>query len=239
MKKILLIIALTVAAIGTNAQSCYWVFLTDKAGTTFDPYSYFDAKAIERYRINNADLYDISNYPLSESYVNQINAIATEEVGQSRWFNAIAVMATDDEIARIEKLPFVKGTDMIATEMQIAAARDTRKADRTETTDLPWSNGVTDQLLRMQGNIFVEKGFNGTGIRIAVFDGGFHAVNTHKAFKHLRDNNQIVATWNFTDKTADVYDNHSHGTMVLSCIAGIDIHPFNINLHRIQKRIRA
>ena len=220
MKKILLIIALTVAAIGTNAQSCYWVFLTDKAGTTFDPYSYFDAKAIERYRINNADLYDISNYPLNDSYVNQINAIATEEVGQSRWFNAIAVMATDDEIARIEKLPFVKGTDMIATEMQIAAARDTRKADRTETTDLPWSYGITDQLLRMQGNIFVDKGFNGTGIRIAVFDGGFHAVNTHKAFKHLRDNNQIVATWNFTDKTTDVYDNHSHGTMVLSCIAG-------------------
>ena len=30
MKKILLIIALTVAALGTNAQSCYWVFLTDK-----------------------------------------------------------------------------------------------------------------------------------------------------------------------------------------------------------------
>ena len=222
MKKILLIIAMTIAAISTNAQSCYWVFLTDKAGTTFDPYSYFDAKAIERYKLNNANLHDITNYPLSTSYVNQINAIATEEVGQSRWFNAIAVMATNDEIAKIEQLPFVKSIDIIASDMQIAEYRKSSSQlsntseFNTQNTDL----NITDQLLRMRGDIFVEKGYNGTGIRIAVFDGGFHAVNTHKAFKHLRDNNQIISTWNFTNKTADVYDNHSHGTMVLSCIAG-------------------
>ena len=218
MKKILLIIAMTVAAIGANAQSCYWVFLTDKAGTTFDPYSYFDAKAIERYRINNADLYDITNYPLNTNYVGQIDAIASEEVGQSRWLNAVAVMATDEQIAKIEKLPFVKSVDLIASEMQIAATR--KSATSEETATLPMVNRITDQLMRMHGELFAGKGIDGTGIRIAVFDGGFHAVNTHKAFKHLRDNNQIVATWNFTKKTADVYDNHTHGTMVLSCIAG-------------------
>ena len=218
MKKILLIISMTVAAIGANAQSCYWVFLTDKAGTTFDPYSYFDAKAIERYRINNADLYDITNYPLNTNYVGQIDAIASEEVGQSRWLNAVAVMATDEQIAKIEKLPFVKSVDLIASEMQIAATR--KSATSEETATLPMVNRITDQLMRMHGELFAGKGIDGTGIRIAVFDGGFHAVNTHKAFKHLRDNNQIVATWNFTKKTADVYDNHTHGTMVLSCIAG-------------------
>ena len=108
MKKIFLIIALTIAAIAANAQSCYWVALTDKAGTTFDPYSYFDSKAIERYKLNNADLYDITNYPLNANYVSQIDAIAIEEVGQSRWFNAVAVMANPDQIAAIEELPFVR-----------------------------------------------------------------------------------------------------------------------------------
>ncbi|MBO7489825.1 MAG: S8 family serine peptidase [Bacteroidales bacterium] len=218
MKKIFLIIALTIAAIAANAQSCYWVALTDKAGTTFDPYSYFDNKAIERYKLNNADLYDITNYPLNANYVSQIDAIAIEEVGQSRWFNAVAVMATPDQIVAIEELPFVREVVPIGNNMQPASHKGTEGFETVES--LSEGKNITDQLLRMRGDIFVEKGYNGTGIRIAVFDGGFHAVNTHQAFKHLRDNNQIVATWNFTNKTADVYDNHSHGTMVLSCIAG-------------------
>ncbi len=227
MKRFLFTLAMTLFFCSVNAQSCYWVFLTDKNGTTFDPYSYFDAKAIERYQRSHADLYDISNYPLNSNYVGQIEAIATEEVGQSRWFNAVAVMATDDQIAIIEKLPFVQKTRMIASEMQIAECTDnpaflhTEKGEQYPGFDIPNSEStITDQLLRMQGDMFIAKGIDGTGIRIAVFDGGFHAVDTHLAFKHLRDNGRILATWDFTKKRDFVYDNHTHGTMVLSCIAG-------------------
>ena len=62
-----------------QAQSVYWIFLTDKQGTTFDPYSYFDAKAIERYNACGADLYDISNYPVNSSYEQGVSALATEK----------------------------------------------------------------------------------------------------------------------------------------------------------------
>ena len=99
MKK-LLFLTLTFCLCMTGfAQSCWWVFLTDKQGCTFDPYTYFDAKAIERYRLNHADLWDSSNYPLNEKYVQGVCALATEEVGQSRWFNAVAVMATAEQAA--------------------------------------------------------------------------------------------------------------------------------------------
>lgn len=224
MKRLFITILMVAAFFGVSAQSCYWVVLTDKQGSTFDPYSYFDAKAIERYRLNNADLYDISNYPLSENYVHQINAIATEEIGQSRWLNAIAVMATDEQIEQINKLPFVKQTDMIASDMQIAAYRLNHKkntASKKEFSLQDSENEISEQLLRMRGDLFIKKGIDGSGVRIAVFDGGFKAVNTHQAFKHLRDNGQIIATWDFTKKQSNVYDNHTHGTMVLSCIAGI------------------
>lgn len=204
------------------AQNSYWVALTDKAGTTFDPYSYFDQKAIERYQRNNADLYDITNYPLNDSYVAQIDAIVaadmqstTEVFGQSRWLNAVAVTATAEQIEAIGRLPFVKEIIQLNNDMVIAE----KKEAGTENAVFN-SQQVTQQLHRMQGQRFIEKGFDGTGIRIAVFDGGFKSVNTHQAFKHLRDNGQIIATWNFTTKEENVYDNHSHGTMVLSCIAG-------------------
>ena len=78
MKKIFLIAFAIISCFQLHAQSHYWVMLTDKAGTTFDPYNYFDQKAIERYRLNNADLYDITNYPLNDSYVQQIDAVVTD-----------------------------------------------------------------------------------------------------------------------------------------------------------------
>ena len=222
MKRLILILAMTLCSLGAMAQSCYWVLLTDKNGTTFDPYSYFDAKAIERYQLNGADLYDISNYPLNSDYVSQIEALATENVGCSRWLNAVGVTATPEQIEAIRQLPFVKEVAMIGGDLQPAAVSEPSDVPApSEMMALLDGVRLTDQLLRMRGDLFVAKGIDGTGIRIAVFDGGFHAVNTHVAFKHLRDNNQIIATWDFTKKQSNVYDNHTHGTMVLSCIAGV------------------
>ena len=216
MKKILLSLLFALLLTPAFSQSCYWVFLTDKQGTTFDPYSYFDAKAIERYQQNGADLFDITNYPLNSSYTSQVNALASEEVGESRWFNAVAVMATPDQIARIEQLPFVSRTQRIGGDMQVASASDL--PDKSDLSDQP---NLTDQVLRMQGNLFRDKGIDGKGMRIAVFDGGFPRVNTHEAFKHLRDNHRILDTWNFPNKKSDVYGWNSHGLATLSCITGI------------------
>ena len=219
MKKILFFaVAILIISGAVRSQSHYWVMLTDKAGTTFDPYSYFDAKAIERYRLNNADLYDISNYPLNESYVYQIDALVSDDFGQSRWLNAVAVTATPEQIAAVMELPFVKEVVALCGDMQVTEKEEYR--DDSEQLPLPSVNKITNQLLRMRGELFVDNGIDGKGLRIAVFDGGFHAVNTHQAFKHLRDEGRILATWDFTKKRENVYDNHTHGTMVLSCIAG-------------------
>ena len=222
MKKILLLSLFALLLTPTFSQSCYWVFLTDKQGTTFDPYSYFDAKAIERYQQNGADLYDISNYPLNSSYVSQVDALASEEVGCSRWLNAVAVMATPEQVARIEQLPFVSRVQRIGGEMQLASVSDlSDMSDQSDQSDLSDWPILTDQVMRMQGDKFRTKGIDGKGMRIAVFDGGFPRVNTHAAFKHLRDNHRILDTWNFPNKKSDVYGWNSHGLSTLSCITGI------------------
>ena len=218
--------------IPAQAQQAYWVFLTDKQGTTFDPYSYFDAKAIERYNQCGADLYDITNYPVCTAYEQGVSALATEEIGASRWMNALGVMATPEQIAAIEALPYVKRVQMIeGNGMVLASASSSPKLGEvshsdggvclTGLTDIAHVDGPLEaQLVRMGGKAFRDKGIDGRGIRIAVFDGGFPQVNTHKAFKHLRDNHQILKTWNFPNKKENVYGWNSHGTMTLSCIAG-------------------
>jgi hypothetical protein len=199
-----------------HAQDYYWVFFKNKAGSTFNPYSYFDAKAIERYRMNGVSLYDSTNFPLNGGYVSQVEGVCEDFVGESRWLNAVGVGATPEQIAAIAEMPFVSRILPIESNMQLASCeaewgyRDTNL----------WSLGVTPQLRRMKGERFVAKGIDGTGIRIAVFDGGFPKVDVHPVFKHLRDNKRIIATWNFPKKKADVYGWNKHGTMVLSCIAG-------------------
>lgn len=204
------------AAAPVWGQTCHWVFLTDKQGTTFDPYSYFDAKAIERYRQCGADLYDMTNYPLNEGYVSQVDALATEEVGVSRWFNAVAVMATPEQVEAIQSLPFVKEVVALEGNLQLAKVDQAAPFVLTEQEE----RQLHDQLIRMGGQYFRAKGIDGKGVRIAVFDGGFPQVNTHIAFLHLRKNHQILKTWNFPNNKEDVYGWNSHGLMTLSCIAG-------------------
>ena len=221
-------------------DKCFWVFFTDKNDTQFDPYSYFDAKAIERYQQCGADLYDISNYPLNASYVNTVGSYSTEVFGESRWLNAIGIEATDDNVALIAQLPFVARVQEIVSDGTLASLTNVDSDDLRAQQSHPESTSVdcfivpprndddnpvdilTDQLKRFGGQHFIDHGINGKGLRICVMDGGFPKVNTHPAFKHLRDNNQILKTYNFPNKKEDVYGWSSHGTCVLSCIAGIN-----------------
>ena len=249
MKKYLLtaIIALF-AATGMAQDKCYWVFFTDKNNTQFDPYTYFDNKAIERYQQCGADLYDISNYPLNDSYVSTVGGYSSEVYGESRWLNAIGIAATSDNAMLIEQLPFVAKVQEIVTSGTVASTTSlrggtTKQSSLTQTgqvgllrcarnddpdADLDMAHAVTpadiltDQVKRFGGQYFQEKGIDGKGLRICVMDGGFPGVDTHQAFQHLRDNHQILKTYNFPNKKEDVYGWNSHGTMVLSCIAGIN-----------------
>jgi subtilisin family serine protease len=221
MRKISLIAILALLSSILVAQDkCFWVFFTDKNDTQFDPYSYFDAKAIARYQLNGANLYDISNYPLNESYVNTVGSYSTEVFGESRWLNAIGIEATDDNAVRICQLPFVAKVQEIVSNGTMASTKTLECfADVPNDKD---DDILTDQLKRFGGQHFVDKGIDGKGLRICVMDGGFPKVNTHPAFQHLRDNHQILKTYNFPNKKEDVYGWSTHGTMVLSCIAGIN-----------------
>lgn len=216
-KKLFIAIFALISSMAMAQDKCFWVFFTDKNDTQFDPYSYFDAKAIERYQQCGANLYDISNYPLNDSYVGTVGSYSTEVFGESRWLNAIGIEATDDNAALIAQLPFVARVQEIVSNGTVTSVETGFKVIEDNGKDI-----LTDQLKRFGGQHFIDKGIDGKGMRICVMDGGFPKVDTHPAFQHLRDNHQIIKTYNFPNKKEDVYGWNTHGTMVLSCIAGIN-----------------
>lgn len=216
MKKLILMALCLIGSFQMFAQQNYWVFFTDKNNTSFNPDEYFDLKALQRYENLGLRADDYSNYPLNTDYMTGVLTLADDYIGQSRWFNAVAVEATPEEIKIIDDLPYVKCVREIQLEAQVTEFKLAAPAPENAVYD-----ATLHQVAMMQGSKFQEAGISGKGVRIAVFDGGFKDVEKHPAFKKMRDNKQIVGTWNFVQKKADVYNGLSHGRMVLSCIGGL------------------
>ncbi len=219
MKKSLSILfagMLLLASVGTlDAQKRYWVFFRDKDGVKFDPYAYFDPAAIQKRNAHHIPLAQYTDLPLREDYLQSVRAVAGETGTQSRWFNAVAVSADANTLEKISALSFVSSVapvQMVASE--------------AEKGFKPEINDDLDQLREAQVNEFgvinfEEKGIDGTGVRIAIFDGGFPGVDKSPMFEHIRASGRIIATWDFVKKKEYVYDYSTHGTNVLTCIAGV------------------
>lgn len=194
-----------------EAQSVYYVvYLKDKQGVQFNPYAYFDKKALVRRQKMNLSLYDSSDFPVKQSYVTELQALCDSIYGQSRWLNAVFVSSS--EIKKIKTLPFVK--HIVAYE-----GHDLKPAAVAVNDNIDL-NLIQDQTRHLQGEVFEREGIRGKGIRIAVFDAGFPMVDVHPAFKHLIQNQKIIKTHDFARNKPNVYKHDSHGTAVLSCITG-------------------
>lgn len=209
------LIILLIPSAGLNAQKRYWIFLTDKTGVEFDPYSYFDAAAIHKRELKNIPLSEYTDLPLRSDYKEKIKDIAGDLGKESRWFNAVAVNADKNTLQKIKSLPFV--TDCQEISMYSIETKDSFD---------PEINYNNDELRESQLNefgakYFEDKGIDGSGVRIAIFDGGFPGVDKSPLFQHIRESGRIIATWDFVKNREFVYDYSSHGTSVLTCIAGI------------------
>lgn len=206
-----------ISAFGQN-QKVWWVYFTDKKGSTFDPHTFFDPAAIERREKNHLPLDDYSDYPVSPAYLTEVES-AVDTLGYaSRWLNAVSVVATDDEIARVRSFAFVNsvvlqgGFDWVPCSLRSGTPAEQAPVD-----------GVSWQVREMEGDQFAKHNVTGTGINICILDAGFWGTDSHEAFSTLRYNGQIRATRNFISNDSSVYTRKTdHGTSVLSCIAGKD-----------------
>ncbi|PLX05247.1 MAG: hypothetical protein C0594_07940 [Marinilabiliales bacterium] len=223
MRKNSIILILILSTFFCKAQETYWVFFTDKNETGFNPYSYFSDKAIERRQKQNLPLFDYTDLPINQKYVKKVQETGAHTDVQLRWFNAVYTIATDEQILSIEKLPFVKETKPVAVRKMTLAKHEAENINED-------NQFLLDQQIKsLEGNQFINSNITGKGIRVAIFDAGFPSVDHHEAFAHIRNDDRIIATWDFVKNKEFVYDYNSHGTTVMSCIGG-KINDQNIGL---------
>lgn len=207
---------LFVAGVTSHAQGKYWVYLKDKDTSGFNPYTYFDSKSIQRRIEKHLPLYTYADVPVNAAYVSLLEKGTRATGFQSRWLNAVVVEASERQLEDIRHYSFVKEIKSVRT-LELTPAsinfEDSLAGDEQEVLE--------KQLSIMKGEEFILHGINGKGIRIAVFDGGFSGMDKSPLFRQLFDEGRIIKTFDFVKKKEYVYAYMTHGTKVMSCLAGI------------------
>jgi subtilisin family serine protease len=203
----------------------YYVFFEEKIAGDFEPQSQFTERAILRRQKQGIE-WEKTDWPVHAAFVAEIGEEVMEVRYRLKWFNAVSVAATPQQIEKVAGLPFVREVQAFGPGGLVPAGQSPNP-DRVlnpvrvmASEDPELDTLLTLQRELMQADLLREAGLTGKGVRIAVIDVGFKEVNTHPSLQHLMKKEQIVATRNFYKPKQEVYKHHWHGLGVLGCIAG-------------------
>lgn len=235
MKKLILIpLMLIIQLISVFAQNRYVVFFTDKNNSPYSvsaPLAFLSQRAIDR-RANQGIAITTHDLPVNPSYVSGLTAAGATVMNTSRWFNSATITVSNPSVINtINALPFVLNSLNVGR-VGISPSHPVKKFDESFlrsaafVTTIPqrtasFNYGTSfNQVAMLKGDIMHLNGYTGNGMLIAVLDAGFPGVDVMPAFDSIRNSGRILATWDFVDNNAMVYDDSNHGTMVLSTIGG-------------------
>ena len=233
MKKIFtLILPLFLLINSAYSQDRYVVFFTDKNNSPFSlttPLDYLSQRAIDRRSAQGISI-TVNDLPVNPSYTAGVTATGASLLGTTKWFNAVIVWANANQINQISSLPFVAGFDQVGRYgTQVTSNKfDKEHFQRTADSGLPvgkiasFNYGTSfNQISMLNGHMMHDNGYTGAGLVIAVLDAGFLNVDIMACFDSLRNNGRLLSTYDFVDPGSSVYNDDSHGAMVLSAMAAI------------------
>lgn len=223
MYKILLFIALAAQTITAQKlkHNVFQVNLTDKNDTPyslFHPEEFLTPRSLERRERYGIEL-DESDLPISPTYIRAIEATGGIIHARSKWFNALAVYVQDSAMLRkVQELSCVQSMRPLGKWREARPAPlETKRARKSDYKKTPLYHGYAAPQTRLSNmHVLHGWGFQGQGMHVAIFDGGFNNVYRSPAFDSINTRGQILGTHDFVDHDDFVYESSTHGTNVLS-----------------------
>ncbi|WP_438968700.1 S8 family serine peptidase [Nonlabens sp.] len=202
------------------------VFFNDKPNTAAslsNLQTILTQRAIDRKTRHNIPI-DDRDMPMNQAYVSQIKIQpGITYKAQSKWFNCVHVVGAVVDINALLNLSFV--SNISYTDSSTVASRSNESSDNkyADLVTTPLTYGTAANQIQMIGlDDLHNTGNTGDGMLIAVTDSGFPNVYINTGFTQLRNNNGIAGGWDFVDRDATIYEDHFHGSRVLSVMAGND-----------------
>ena len=229
-KKIVISLAavcLTLSCFTLKAQK-YWVKFTDKIGSPYstnNPGAFLSAKSVAR-RVTQGITVNITDIPVNQTYINQVNATGAVVFQCSKWFNAaIVIISNTTQLNAVNSLSCVLSSTPVnryhstKPDEILPAPQHTVQRSSPVTFGYNYGPSIT-QVTQLNLECMHNKGFRGQNMTIAVIDDGFNNADVNPVFDSLRNEGRVLGTRDIVAGNTFVYEDDSHGAMVLSCMAG-------------------
>ncbi len=231
---------MTLSVFSQIAPDKYFVSFTDKNNSPFsidNPEEFLSQRAIDR-RSNQGIAIDISDLPVNPSYIQGVAETGATILNPSKWLNGVSVYTVNPAVIQaINDLPYVAGitksSSSLPGENELTGNQEKSFFKNEVYYNSPetgykegYEIGLYDygmglnQIAMLKGDAFHELGYRGQSMVIAVLDAGFLNANVLDVFDSLWQNNQIIGTRDFVRGGEVLFDEHPHGSMVLSCMGG-------------------
>ena len=227
---LLLFLTVTLFAQAQVATNIYWVQFTDKNDSPYsidNPEAYLSPRALQR-RANlgiGIDEYDI---PVNPQYLQAVADCGAQLLNPSKWLNGVSVYATSTSVIdAINALGFVSTVrncpnDLRAQELKERWMADEMRPVSSNRGMTGYYGGAETQVTQLNVNLLHDMGFDGTGVVVAVLDGGFVGTEDQSCFDNMREEGRLLGVRDFVYGSTTVYSQSTHGTSCLSTMAAYD-----------------
>lgn len=213
-------------------NSRYIIRLKDKASNPYtfsNPAAYLSQKSMERRQRYGIPL-DSTDLPVTPRYTDSIrSAGAVTILNVSKWLNAVTIQTTDNSaLSKINGFPFVIAVQVVAPRPENSGQEPGKfdherlfAAGAARGLDIEdhFSYGFSENQIRIHEGEFLHNiGLRGQNMVIGMLDAGFRNYLTLPAFDSIRENEQILDTWDFVAGEPHVNEDDPHGMQCFSTI---------------------
>jgi serine protease AprX len=234
MKNLLILLIFITSLSGFSQDEDAIVYFNAKPNSAAffsNPSIELSARSLARRTVQNIPL-NFSDAPMSSTFIAQVEASAGVAVlAKSKWLNCVYVRGLSTNITALNTLPFVQNIKFLDNSLNLGPVNteisfDNKISRPKNDISLRQNNtvfnygGSFNQIHMSNGDFLHQQNFTGAGKIIAVLDSGFPGVNTALPFQRIINNNQILGGYDFVNDDNDYFSGDTHGTLVLSCMAG-------------------
>ncbi len=236
MSKFIAAFALIILSLPSFAQTEHHFFVQfhDKLLNYLDlddARSFMSEKSLKRREIQGVKL-DSIDLPITKAYLDNIIEPGIEIRFVSKWLNGAVISVQDKEYAYKLKVKFFvdevvylghskkEKSSTSGTKSEGEKPIDYNNQDTPSTDESKEYYSTSYEQIQMLSGIELHRaGLKGEGMLVAVFDAGFYRVDELSAFKALRDENRLVATFDIVTGDQNVFEDNDHGMNVLGVMA--------------------
>lgn len=214
-----------------SGPKSFWIQFTDKDNTPFSlsqPEEFLSQRSIDR-RTRQQITLKANDLPVDPAYVQAVLEEGASYLTHSKWLNSVTVAIPDSTVLNdVLALPFVQDHRPVKSKAVTYSPKEKWQGTLQKAVQAsdysPTDYGLAYTQLRMlKGDHLHEAGYHGEDIRIAVLDAGFPNVDNLEIYAAMRNEGRLVGGWDVVARDATFFEDHSHGTSVLSTMGAEQI----------------